>query len=500
MSSYAGPRVLAIGIDAAESSLVRQLITLGQMPALSSLLKDGRWLTVDSPAAIGSGSVWPTLMSGADPTTHGVYSEWSWRPESMTLTRFDGATITPFWKSLAERDVAVGIFDVPFALPIGVARGYEVCEWWAHDTTGFGLQVHPIEFAPAVKRSAAHPLSKTRFINTTPDTQWNLDELTAACVEGARLRTELVERLVTEGRPELSFLVFPEIHRASHHMWHTADPGHSFYPRRQNGATPAPLLQQVYRAVDEEIGKLVKGAAADATILVFALHGMRAGLGFPTFLTPLLCERGFSSVESLASQSWRKRLASSLAAAKRHTPDAFKQLYYKTAPRSATHKLARPFMWPIYDWKKTRAFSLPTDQHGWIRVNLKQREAEGIVAPEDYQTTCIELENMLRALVREDGLPLVHKIIRTSEDVEKALTNPLPDIVVHWADAAFASPLKITGSAVQAQSVGAKFTGQHASEGFCIYRGAAETGDTITAKDLAQLMTDSLGARASRPQ
>lgn len=496
MGTYNGPNVLAIGIDAAEASLVRQLIEQRQLPALSALRQQGRWLTVNSPAAIGSGTVWPTLMSGTDPATHGVYSEWSWRPESMELTRFDGATIAPFWETLAQQNIAVGIFDVPFALPVGLSAGFEVCEWWAHDHTGYGLQVNPDKIARLIKDTVPHPLSKTRFVNTTPDTQWDLDALTTACVEGVQLRTDLALRLINEGRPQFSFLVFPEIHRGSHHMWHTADPHHAFFHSRRNGTAPVPLLETVYEAVDRQIERLVDGAAPDATIIVFALHGMRAGLGFPTFLAPWLCEGGFSSVQSLSSQSWRKRASSTLAMAKRYTPDFVKQLYYKTAPTSATLKLARPFMWPIYDWKKTRAFSLPTDQHGWIRVNLQQREAEGIVAPENYEAVCGELEALLQNLKRDDGLPLVRAVIRTAANLKSALINPLPDLVVHWEDAAFASPLKIKGSSVVAESVGAKSTGQHASEGFCIYRGAAVTGDTIAAKDLGQLMTSPLGPGA----
>ena len=76
-------RVLAIGIDAAEANFVRQLIDLGELPALKSLLADeksGKWLTVRSPAHIGSGAVWPTFMTAEEPNAHGMYSEWSWRP------------------------------------------------------------------------------------------------------------------------------------------------------------------------------------------------------------------------------------------------------------------------------------------------------------------------------------------------------------------------------------------------------------------------------------
>lgn len=490
MSSAGGPKVLAIGIDAAEATLVRQLIDQGELPALCSLLKDGQWLRVASPAHIGSGAVWPTFMMGVEPTTHGMYSEWSWIPEAMGLTRYHGRNLTPFWKSLAQQDVSIGVFDVPFALPVGVSRGFEVCEWWAHDATGAGLQAGPNQILALVKQAPTHPLSANRFVDTTPDNLTNLKELTAACVEGVRLRGALARRLIRETQPDLSLMVFPEIHHAGHQMWHTIEPLHQFYDGRKINGDRSPLLKDAYREVDQQIAGLLKLAASDAAIMVFALHGMRPAFGFPSFLGPLLCERGFSHLESWTSQTWNRRALSLLASAKRTTPDSLKNLYYKLTPTATTHKLARPTMLPVYDWKTTRAFSLPTDQYGWIRVNLAGREAQGIVSVDQYDETCGQLENMLLALTTENGESLVRDITRTAGSAASALSNPLPDLVVHWEDAAFSSPLRIKNSKVRAEPVGKKSTGQHASEGFCIYRGnPGWDGDVVAAEDLSRLMT-----------
>jgi predicted AlkP superfamily phosphohydrolase/phosphomutase len=500
MSTSKDSRVLAIGIDAAEGTLVKQLIDLGEMPALKSLLADGQWLRVQSPAHIGSGAVWPTFITGDEPARHGVYSEWSWRPETMSLSRYHGRHLTPFWKSLAQAGMSVGVFDVPFALPVGMSQGFEVCEWWAHDSTGAGLQTGPNEIFSLVKQSPPHPLSANRFVDTTPDNQSDLKELTAACVEGVRLRGALAQRLIAEAKPRLSLLVFPEIHHASHQMWHTVEPDHEVYRGRQlngelsRGGMPSPLLKKVYGAVDKQIAGLIETAGSEASVLVFALHGMRPALGFPAFLGPLLCERGFARLANFRSQSWSGRALSLLAATKRHTPDALKQLYYKLTPTAATHKLARPTMLPVYDWQNTRAFSLPTDQYGWIRVNLREREAQGSVPPEQYEETCKLLEELLLGLTTESGELLVQDITRTAVNAENALRNPLPDLVVHWRDATFASPLKIRDSKVQVEPVGKKSTGQHASEGFCIYRSvnAPHLDDVVAAKDLGRLMTTTL--------
>ena len=496
MSSGNGSNVLAIGIDAAESTLVRQLIQQNELPALKSLLANGQWLRVQSPAHIGSGAVWPTFMTGTEPTTHGVYSEWSWQPETMSLNRYNGNHLTPFWKSLTQQKVRIGIFDVPFALPFGVSEGFEVSEWWAHDTTDAGLQAGPKAILSLVRHSPAHPLSANRFVNTTPNNQINLKELSAACVAGVRVRGELARTLIKKTQPQLSLMVFPEIHHASHQMWHTVEPNHQVYNNREltKQRAQVPLLKDVYRAIDEQISALVEAAGNGASIMVFALHGMRPAFGFPAFLGPLLCERGFSCLANWNSQSWTKRALSLLAATKRHTPEELKKLYYKLMPTVATHKLARPTMLPVYDWAKTRAFSLPTDQYGWIRVNLIGREAEGIVPLNQYDETCMQLEKLLRGLVNDEGQPLVQDVVRTASNMESALSNPLPDLVAHWHDAAFAWPVKIKDSKVRAEPVGKKSTGQHASEGFCIYQGAnaLDLDGVVAAKDLGRLITESL--------
>jgi hypothetical protein len=217
---------------------------------------------------------------------------------------------------------------------------------------------------------------------------------------------------------------------------------------------------------------------------------MRPAHGAPAFLTPLLCELGLARFAEWRDQSWRDRAKGFMARIKRRSPARLKRLYYQIAPATTTHRLARPTMLPLYDWSQTRAFVLPSDQHGWIRINLMGRESRGIVPAEDYQDICAGLEKRLRDLKSESGAPLVREITRTADRVEDALSQRIPDIVIHWTDAVFESPLRIGGSSIAVEAIGRKYVGQHSPDGFCILRSAIDIGDqkVLSSKDMHRLI------------
>jgi predicted AlkP superfamily phosphohydrolase/phosphomutase len=496
MNKNDGPRVLAFAVDAAEPALIRNMIEQNEMPTLKSLLSEGRWIDVKSPADIGSGSVWISFLTGEDPAVHGIYGEWCWEPDRMGIRRVTGRQLVPFWKTLVGNGITVGVLDVPFMPVVGLSRGFEVSEWGPHELLEGRVQAGPDLVASLVSNHPAHPLSSDRLDAGGPDDYENLQHLISESLEGIKRRGSLAGSLLEATRPRLSLIAFTEIHHAAHFLWHTVAPDHKVYNKNIFGnlRTINPTLKDIYCEVDRQIGTLVETFGEGLTILVFSLHGMQPCHGVPAFLSPLLCENGFSRLADWRSQSWTERAIALMAAGKRRSPTALKKLYYKTMPATTTQRLARPTMMPAYDWERTRAFSLPSDQHGWIRINLRGREAAGIVSVDQYATLCQELEQLIRSLTTDDGKPLARDVIRTANVGQDALTLRLPDLVVHWEDEVFRAPLRIRGSSVVSQPVGSKYNGQHAVNGFCILRGAVDLheGDSIRAEDLQRVICRSL--------
>ena len=489
-------RVLAIGLDAAEPTLIRKRIEAGELPVLKRMLEEGSWAKVSSPAPIGSGTVWPTFFTGTEPQQHGTYSDWLWQPETASLVRYDGKHLVPFWKRLAEDGVKVGVLDVPFAPLVGLSEGFEVSEWGAHDIFEGRMAYAPENLSEILtKEFASHPFSTEKHSAAQPYEVEELKRLGADCLEGARLRGELASRLVRERETEFSLIVFPEIHHASHKLWHTLAADDSFYAadEMERAQRVEPSLPDILREIDKQVGALVEAAGEGAAVLIFSLHGMRHARGLPAFLSTLLCATSHSQLAGWGAQSWTERALSLFALAKRRAPSGLKKLYHSRMPQNVSHKLAQPTMIPSYDWRRTRAFALPSDQHGWIRINLMGREKRGCVPSERYHETCLEIEEALRAFRAEDGRPLVRDVIRTAKSAEDSLSQSIPDLIVHWDDAAFELPMRARGLLLEAHPAATGITGQHAPEGFLITSGLKDfQAETVPATELHKIICAAL--------
>ena len=86
-------------------------------------------------------------------------------------------------------------------------------------------------------------------------------------------------------------------------------------------------------------------------------------------------------------------------------------------PDALRHRLAQRVDTAAVDWPRTRAYCLPTDLEGHIRINLRGREPQGSVAPgPEYQRVCDELAAALEALTQpETGRRAVRAVLRTDD-------------------------------------------------------------------------------------
>jgi predicted AlkP superfamily phosphohydrolase/phosphomutase len=136
------------------------------------------------------------------------------------------------------------------------------------------------------------------------------------------------------------------------------------------------------------------------------------------------------------------------------------------------------------DWTRTKAFALPTDLEGCIRINLKGREPHGIVEPgEEYEQLCRAIAADMRKLVNpETGKPAVKDVWIVHEEFVGPMADHLPDITITWHNDATINALHSdTMGTVSGESPDPR-TGTHSTNGFalafgeCFVAGATASG------------------------
>jgi hypothetical protein len=87
------------------------------------------------------------------------------------------------------------------------------------------------------------------------------------------------------------------------------------------------------------------------------------------------------------------------------------------------------------DWSRTRAFAHPAENQGYVRLNLRGRERDGIVDPEDADALLDEIAAGLLTFTDLDGHAAVASVDRVADRFGRGSRAALlPDLVVRWTD------------------------------------------------------------------
>jgi predicted AlkP superfamily phosphohydrolase/phosphomutase len=249
----------------------------------------------------------------------------------------------------------------------------------------------------------------------------------------ARIAT-LAEELLAKERFDLAWLTFSAAHLAGHQFWDLSqlEAGSLDPPMRRALET---ALDAVYFAVDEAFGRVLAALPGDADVIVTSAVGMdvntsRADL-LPDMLARVLADRpsdgdpADGDEEDHGGTIWRLRAA---------IPSSARARVAELIPRRLALDLTARLELRGHDWSRTRAFAHPADNQGYIRLNLRGRERDGIVEPAEVDELCARIEAGLRTFRDPDGEAAVADVIRTRDLYPGAHANRLPDLVVRWVE------------------------------------------------------------------
>lgn len=412
-------KVLVIGLDAAESTLLERWVSEGRLPAMAALHEQGSAYRLDNSWDTLPTAVWPELTSGRRPCNGALF----FPPRQLRTGEAAPRRVLPeevdprgFWTIASDAGKRVAAIDLPWTVPPPSLNGVFVTEWATHDRW-FGTASYPGTLVEEIrKRHGDYPVHLC-----DDDYGASLEErarLAADLVDAVEYQTRLLLDLLGQEVWELFACAFGQFQCSGHNLWSFMETKQEVPDSLRNG------IFEVFSKVDEGIAALREAAGPDAISVVFASHGMGPLVGGPQLLPEVLVRLGAGSGAGSAAKI-RSRL-----------PVGVRSTVRKLMPpplRRRLQQAAGSLPDPLAS-SATRAVALPSDINGYIRLNLKGREPCGALEPGAEAEA--ELSDIRRELLElEDpasGERLVRHVV-TAEEAFGPVRHPdLPDLMVSF--------------------------------------------------------------------
>jgi predicted AlkP superfamily phosphohydrolase/phosphomutase len=474
------PRRLAMaGVDAAELDFIRS--NSSELPNLRGILARSVLQTIESSASLLTGSVWPTFGTATNPGEHGMYHHLQWDASSMRMRRVspDWLDFEPFWYELARRGRRVIAIDVPLIPPPReLPQGIAVLNWGSHD------QIEPFTCRPRSlegeirRRFGRHPMGIEIPVGKTVG---ELEKIRDDLVRGARRKGALVRWLLDQAPWDFFITAFGETHRGGHILWPDGPGGESIPPR---------ALLDVYRAVDEAVGDVLTAPSlADAALVLFALHGMGPNVSQEHFVPGVMdlvnsrFPGGRAAVVTNGKGRPDRPSRGIVRVLRERVPASIQNRIARLVPASVRDEVMNQSVIGGVDWTRTPGFDLVADMYGYLRLNVRGRERDGVLERDGealprYVAWVRDCFESLRIAGSDE--PLVGAVHWTGDVFPGARLDHLPDMVVTWSGQRPAERIESALIGPLTAELATGRSGNHLSRGFCAAPASVLGSRTLT--------------------
>lgn len=476
--------IAVIQLDGLGVEPTERLLAEGRMPNLGAALDAAPPLPLRTPAPLFPASVYPSLYSGAEPAEHGLFYPFQWDPARGAVVPAERLPKPELiWQRLGRAGCRSLVIDPYECAPAPAGGARVISGWQLSERVVLRRWARPLSLWPraalAAGPSGPRPPRATETFG--PRRERELRRLAAGLLAAPGRVAQLLERELRRSVPDLAWVNFVATHIAGHRLWGSAE------------------LDEIYVTTDLALGRVLAALPAGAETVVLCPLGMAADSARADLLPEMLARTlapGAAGEESAGSEDsggmWRLRAA---------VPASLRSAVAAAIPAPVARELTARLELRGVDWARTPAFAHPSDNQGYVRLNLRGRERHGIVDAGDAAALCAEIEAGLRSFEGSNGASVVEEVVRVAEG--PASRSALPDLVVRWAPGS--GELGIAHSpdhgTVRRHGAGSGRTGNHPDDGAWVsWQGLGSPGEeplAITA--LARRLEERARSAATAP-
>lgn len=450
-------RVLMIGLDSFDDSLLQQLMDEGRLPNLAGFVANSQRAAVQSRGDILHGSVWPTFSTGTNAGKHGVYFWVQWLAEEMRHVRnsHPAFSVTPWWAELAKHGRRATVLDVPYLDAVRAPGFRTYMGWGLHD------EVIPVAYPEGFKALVERLAGKSPLQADTMEPMGARAKL--GMVRDMRLsvhkRAKLLTALAGDGEWDLLITTFSELHKAGHYLSAPTQ----LSPRLTN----TDAMAEVLKPFDKALPKILDAAGPGCHVFIFAVHGMHQRFdysGFGEQLLALLAGRPPVDPETRPDLIRRVRNL---------VPDPVHRFIWRHLPAAIRARRQHQISTGRADLQHDAVFPVVHDGSPGVRVNLAGRERDGFVSKAEGEALLTRLEALAATFSTPEGLQAFPSHWRSAEAEPGPRSHRLPDALLLSNPAITEVRVLSNPEGTILSSARAEVRdGVHTANGFCFFRAA----------------------------
>lgn len=421
-------KVIFIGLDAAEPKLIQEWMADGSLHNLNKLRERGQLRLVGHPNDVVI-HPWSSFYTGQSPGVHGVYNYIVWDPTEMRSKRlnWEKLNLSPFWRNFPPNGPRVVAIDMPMVNQPNQCQGVEVIGWAIHEI------LEPFYTCPPnLKNEIRRQFGPNMVVGEKFGIHSGIEllKIREQLIQMIRHVSNLALYLIETQEWDLFLMAFLSCHLGGHKLWDLTGTDSDLEPPLKNEILTS--LKTLYQLCDQEIGKIIQKAPEDCTFLVGSWHGMGPNTSRAVILPDLIS----MIVHSDKKDKGNSQRPGVLARVREFIPLNFRDYVKRRLPIQLKDRLTSFWRMGGIDWEQTPAFALVSDFDGYVRINLKGREAKGIVAPGDeYEYWMNNITQGLLSFVDKDTQKqIIRRVIRRDQlDLAGPRTELFPDLFIKWS-------------------------------------------------------------------
>ncbi len=422
-------KTIVLGFDALDFRYLDRFSDA--LPNFRRLREGGVEAPLTSTMPPWTGSAWPSMYTGTDPSHHGVFGffRYDGYPDSGEIVSRSDVSAPALWNYVSSEGDSSVVLNVPVTHPAESIEGALVPGYLATEDDPGSPE--------GIREEISDSIGEEYRIYSQAELASDSDEKLRGYRDLIDLRRRSVLSLLEERDWRLAVVQVQKTDA----VFHNFDDDEAF--------------RAIYEAADELLGDVLDAVDDSVNVVVCSDHGIGPVQGYQIHVNEVLREHGYveatDETDQLSLKSEKQRLVgeaddepteedgdavlprvvdglSSVGITPQRVYATAKRFGVEDALVDLTPTSLGSVVSETVDWRASKAYCRKATRLG-VRINLEGREPDGVVAPDDYEAVRDDLIDILSDLTTPDGKSAFDVVAPREEFYDGPYADRAPDVI-----------------------------------------------------------------------